>query len=242
MRLKPQTTQIKLPLFILLSKESNTSACCDACGRSLKHVYTVKNTETNEEQSLGSGCVKEVCGKSISDIITEKEQYDKVIRHIESLETLEKTKKAHKTTFKELNPEMLEYIESNLDNSFIRSMKERIEETGTLTNKMFSAVYSMMLPVADLPEKFKNLEFKVIRFKKTEGEWGPSYTLYGEVQGKLIRIFFSSMNDKHNELFLNSVYDYEGYAYDNLFEQELKFKVSGSFDGYKIKRAKVEAI
>ena len=134
----------------------------------------------------------------------------------------------------------MEYIENNQDNTFIYDMKRTVEEKGTLTNGMYSTIYAMMLPVAELPEKVKDLEFKVIKFSKKESFYGISYTLLGEVNGELIRIFFSSMNKKHNDLFLdNRIYDMEGFISSNLIDRDLHFKVSGSFDGYKIKRAKV---
>jgi len=99
-----------------------------------------------------------------------------------------------------------------------------------------------MLPVAQLDTKIKDLEVQVIRFSKKEGQYGWSYTLFCETQdGELVRVFFSSI-DKYEELLQDKkIIDRDGMIYENILDRKPTLKVSGSFDGYKVKRAKILA-
>jgi len=144
-------------------------------------------------------------------------------------------------TFKEVNEDMMKYIINNQDNSFIKSMKNRIEETGTLSKNMYSVVYSMMLPVANLDSKNKDLSFRLIRVMKKEGEYGSNYTLFGETTEGLIRIFFSSLDKVKDLLIDKKVIDYDGMFFEDVLDKNIYMKVSGTFDGYKIKRAKLNS-
>lgn len=234
-----------LPKYIVLEKINNTKIAheCDCCGRDIIHVNYIKDTETGETLHLGTTCTKNYTGKSLNDINVENGAYEKAQKAQYEAEEFESQKKTFVQTFKEVDSAMFDYIENNQDNSFLKAMKERIEETGTLSKNMYAVIYSMMLPVAQLTPKVKDLEFKAIRFKKAEGHFGMTYTLFGETDnGELIRVFFSSMNERHNEIMLGEkIYDGEGFVYDNILDRDVRFTVSGSFDGYKIKRAKLVA-
>ena len=236
---------IILPKYIVLTNITNiqVETFCTCCGRKLLHPNYIKNTETNETFYLGSTCTKKYLGLSVKEINEENDTYNTDTAKADAFEKSKSARRTFVESFKEVNSEMMAYIVNNQSNNFIKSMKERIEETGTLTKNMYAVVYSMMLEVADLPDKFKDLEFTAIRFTKKEGHFGISYTLYGETEDhKLIRVFFSSMNEKHNDIMIeNKIYDTEGFTSDNILERKLKFTVSGSFDGYKIKRAKLSS-
>jgi hypothetical protein len=242
--MKNESIEIAIPEYILVEKAYNLedARTCDCCGRAIHNVNVIKNTETKEVQELGTGCALNTLGKSVKDIGAETEEYEKAIKQ-KNFEDIEKArKKTVVQRFNEANPEMLEYIENNLHISFISSMKDRIEEYGTLTNSMFYAVYTMMLDVAQLPNKVQDLRVKAIRFTKKESQFGTVFTLFAETDTKeLVRIYFSSMNDKNDNLFIEKgIYDKQGFISDNIYERDIYFTVKGSFDGYKLKRVKIE--
>ena len=238
-------TPIKQPKYIVLEKINNLQikVPCDHCGRDIMHVNYIKDTETGEELHLGTACTKNYTGKTLQEINIENHEFNEAATTKAKYEDGVQERKTFVQSFKEADSKMMDYIEKNLDNTFIYDMKKRIEETGTLTKNMYAVVYSMMLPVADLPDKFKDLEFTAIRFKRYDGDFGSTYILFGETDNhELVRVFFSSLNEKHNDLLLaKKIYDSEGFTFDNILDRKEKFSVSGSFDGYKIKRAKLNA-
>lgn len=227
---------IQMPKYMILEVRRNDFQYCDKCSHPIKNVYVVKDTESNDILNLGSGCVKSHTGKSAKELYAEEKAF-KVYQ--ESLD-LEQNARTRVQAFKELNPEMLAYLEANADNSFCKAMIEQIEKFGTLTPTQYAVVYSMMLPVAQLPEKIKDIKIKPIRFKKVEGYYGMQYTLYGEYEGSLVRVYFTSINENNNTaMMMHGVYDRDGAVYTNMLENASEITVSGSFDGYKIKRAKL---
>lgn len=231
---------IKLPLFSIISVKRNVGGCCDHCGRNLKHVVTLKDNSNNKVLDLGTGCVKTFTGKNLKEIYAEEKIHQSQLRELD----IETKARARVFNFKEVNPEMMNYIENNQNNQFIRNMKKVIEERGTLSSNMYATVYSMMLPVANLDEKVKDLDATLIRIKKDTNNFGyqsaDTYTLFCETNGELIRVFFSSMTDKLNTLLKDKgVYTSDGEQIPELFDKQIHLNVSGSFDGYKIKRAKL---
>ena len=240
-----QTAQIKLPEFsiVKLIKNASSECLCDACNRKIKNVYVIKNNKNNEILNLGSNCVKKYSGKTVEEIKKENIEYENNENLRNKIISEENTRKENIRSFTELNEDMYKFIAENQNNSFLRSIKRRIEETGTVTKNIYNTIYSMMLEEAELEEKVKNLEFKVIKMSKKEGPYGFSYTLLGETKGKLIRIFFSSINSKHKELLVNNkIMDNDEMIFDNVFERNVFLKVQGVYDGYKIKRAKLSAL
>ena len=215
---------------------------CDHCQRPIKHTNLIKNTLTNEIFYLGGTCTANFTGKTVKEINDENSDYETEVANQTRIASEFETRKVHVKRFVEANADMMVYIENKLSNSFIKSMKERIEKEGTLTPNMYSVIYSMMLPVAQLDTKIKDLEVQVIRFSKKEGQYGWSYTLFCETQdGELVRVFFSSI-DKYEELLQDKkIIDRDGMIYENILDRKPTLKVSGSFDGYKVKRAKILA-
>ena len=239
-----KTPSLKIPDYIILQNLSNVqegSIKCDHCNRLLKHPNLIKDTKTNREFYLGNTCTLNFLGKSIKDIKSETEDFEKETQKINEMKLSENKKEECIKTFKEVNEDMMKYIINNQDNSFIKSMKNRIEETGTLSKNMYSVVYSMMLPVANLDSKNKDLSFRLIRVMKKEGEYGSNYTLFGETTEGLIRIFFSSLDKVKDLLIDKKVIDYDGMFFEDVLDKNIYMKVSGTFDGYKIKRAKLNS-
>ncbi len=231
---------IKLPEFSLLEKHS-LGGVCDGCSRSIKHVYTLKNNKTQEVGHYGSGCAKNFMnGKSITEVAKENSQYKAELREEDLKDNLAKRVQS----FKELNPEMLDYIQNNQDFSFLVSIKENIERVGTLSQAQFDVVYGMMLKVAGLAPKVKALTLDIFRVKTDCSDFGVNYTLFGETKDKeLVRVFFSTLNAK-NERYLEDkgilrVSSYGEYNFTPTCDHKLSIKLNGSFDGYKLKRVKL---
>jgi hypothetical protein len=238
------SNEIVVPEFILVGKAYNLeeTRTCECCGRDIHNVNIIKNTHTNEVKEMGTGCTLKTLGKSVREIEKDTENYEKELKKLKNAEAERERKIRFVETFKEANPEMLQYIENNVEIPFINSMKERLEEYGTLTNSMFYAVYCMMLPDAKLDSKVQNLLVKPIRFTKKEGNYGSFYTLFAETENKeLIKIHFSSINKKNKELFIEKgIIDDKDDICDDIYRKNIKLVVSGNYDGYKIKRAKIE--
>jgi hypothetical protein len=128
-------------------------------------------------------------------------------------------------------------------------MKKQIEQYGTLTSGMYDTIYFMMLPIAELADGQKvDLDVKIIRVKKQISNFGyyptTTFTLYCETElNEGVKIYFSSINAKTNELLLDlGVYDVNGDVYIGLMEHNICFNVKGTYDGYKIKRAKLSKL
>ena len=231
---------INFPKFSLIEKNS-LGAICDGCGRALKHVYVLKNNETNEVKEFGSVCAQNhMGGKTISEVVEEAISYGKAVAE----EDIATNGAIRVQEFQELNSEMLEYIDKNSDsNCFLADMKLAIEKNGTLTQNQYDAVYGMMLEPAVLDDKITNLKLNIFRVKVAFSDWGNTYMLLGETEDlKLVRVYFSSMSVKNEEILINKeILRYDGFDYE--FRPSTKFKreitVSGSFDGYKLKRVKL---
>jgi len=236
--------KIKTPKYLILSKITNspTEIMCEHCSRSLLHPNHIKNTETSETFYLGDTCTKNYLGVEIKDIVNETKEYNENIAHQENYEKEESIRRTFVQSFREVNIEMMQYIENNQDNNFMVDMKKRIEETGTLTKNMYTAIYCSMLKESKLDEKIKDLEFNAIKISKKENQWGMTYTLFGETnEGELIRVFFSSLNEKNFNLFVDKkIMDRDGFISEDILDNKISFLVSGNFDGYKIKRAKIK--
>ena len=230
---------INLPKFSLIEK-NNLGSTCDGCGREIKHVYKLKNNLTGEVNEYGSGCAKNhMDGKSITEVVEENQAYARAVREDE----IAQNGATRVQEFKELNEEMMTYIDANSDFSFLASMKEQIEKSGVLSQNQFDVVYGMMLEPAELDDKVKDLELDIFRVKVAHNDFGTNYTLLGETADhKLVRVYFSSINEKNEEILRNKEI-LRSENFDFVFRASTEFKrkltVSGSFDGYKLKRAKI---
>ncbi len=231
---------LKLPEFSLLEKNS-FGGTCDGCGRSIKHIYKLKNNKTKDIGEFGSGCAKNFMhGKTITDVVNEEKSYKKALAEEDI-----RLEGAHRVQeFKELNSEMLAYIDANSDFSFLADMKLAIEKYGVLTQNQYDVVYGMMLEPAQLDDKIKDLELHIFRVKIGHTDFGTNYTLLGETDDhKLVRVFFSSISEKNEVILTNKeilkVESYGDYVFRASTEFPRKIKVSGTFDGYKMKRVKI---
>ena len=230
---------MQLPKYSLIEK-NNLGSSCDGCGRAIKHVYKLKNNKTGEVGEFGSGCAKNFMhGKSITELGEETTAYNNWMAE----EDIRQQGGIRVQEFQELNPEMLAYIDANADFSFLANMKEAIEKYGVLTQNQYDVVYGMMLEPAQLDDKIKDLELSIFRVKVAHNDFGTNYTLLGETaDNKLVRVYFSSMSIKNEDILINKEIlrlDSDGYVFRASTEFPRKLNVSGSFDGYKLKRAKI---
>ena len=228
-----------LPKYSLIEK-NNLGSSCDGCGRAIKNVYKLKNNETGEVGEFGSGCAKNFMdGKSITELGVEATAYKNWLAE----EDIRQQGGIRVQEFKELNPEMLAYIDANTGFLFLADMKLAIEKYGVLTQTQYDVVYGMMLEPAVLDTKIKDLELDIFRVKVNHSDWGTNYMLLGETADhKLVRVYFSSMSEKNEEILINKeILRLDGYDYTFRASTEFprRIKVSGSYDGYKVKRAKV---
>jgi hypothetical protein len=239
---------IKLPKFTLVEKLSSTDAIsnCDRCGREIKHSYLIRNNETGETNSYGSGCAHKVMGISITEMVEENIAYEREVEKQAREAEMEAMGKTYIQAFEEADPEMLKFIaEGAEENDFLADMKKRIEESGSLTDGQYQAVWRMMLPFADL-EKGTKVDMKVYPLKVdvTEGMYGRQYMVTAVTENmEKVRIFFSRMDDEKDRILINAkVWGFDknwntfGRPYNGL---DNPIYVKGTFDGYKIKRAKI---
>lgn len=233
---------MNIPEYIIVRKELYTVAECDACGKSLKHSYIVKNTITGAHSTLGSGCVQKVTGNTVKELYTIYTEYENSIRE----EKIQQEQKLKVQDFKEANPDMMKFIEdgANKGDTFLLDMKQSLETYGTLTQGQYSAVYTSMLEVKELDPKVKDLCVTIIRVKKSFSHFGENVTLFCESDdNKLVRVYFSGWTDALNNFFIdNRLFDEHNNVKKRLMEIKQKICVSGSFDGYKIKRAKIRNV
>jgi len=239
-----KTSKIELPKFTLLEK-TNTGGHCDRCGRAIKNVYSIRNNETKECGHYGAGCAKKVMGMSITEVYEANKAYDEAIKRFEKETLEEENGRTFVQEFKEAEPEMLEYIVNNLDNNFIADMKKQIEEKGSLTDAQYAAVWSMMKPFVEL-EKGSKIETLIypIKMKIEESMYGWQYTVIGlNENNEKIRVYFSSLNKQKEDVLENAKIleiDNYGNRYGKTrIELDNPIKVKGTFDGYKLKRAKI---
>ena len=230
---------INLPEFSLIEK-NNLGGQCDGCGREIKNVYKLKNNVTGETGEYGSGCAENFMhGKTITDVVNEEKAYKKSVAEDE----FRAQRGVRVQEFKELNPAMLAYIDANLDFSFLADMKIAIEKYGVLTQNQYDVVYGIMLKPAQLDDKIKDLELDIFRVKVAHNDFGTNYTLLGETADhKLVRVFFSSISEKNEKLLIDKKIlkiDRDGYTFRPSTDFKRKITVSGSYDGYKLKRVKV---
>ncbi len=142
---------------------------------------------------------------------------------------------------------MLKFIEDNQDNSFLVSIKDRIKETGSLTTNQYNAVWIMMHPFMTGEERKIDAFVYPVKFKIEEGYYGWQYTVVAITEtGEKVNIFFSSVNDQ-KELVLKGakVLEIDGYGNRNgrsYIKLDNPIHVKGTFDGYKIKRAKISSV
>lgn len=237
---------IKMPPYSLLKKENlgDKLGMCECCGRAIKYVYTIRDNNSKTVVDYGNGCAKKVMGQTIHSMVQENIAYEKALNEEERIKKIESMGKTYIEAFSEAEPEMLTFISENEDNSFLSSMKTRIEECGTLTKNQYESIWRMMLPDAVFDKKVKDLYVYVLKMSSRETGFGWSYTLTVMTKdGEKGRIFFSSLNDK-NEKLLEDLgvlkINRDGYDFISTIEKRFPIKVSGSFDGYKIKRASIE--
>jgi hypothetical protein len=227
---------MNLPKHLILSIKRNVGGCCNHCGRSLKHVVQIKETESGDISNLGAGCVKTVTGKTLKDIFKEEKVYKEATRILD----INNKGKIRIQEYKELNEDMMNFIESNLDNPFLKSMYKTIEEFGTLSPNMYNTVYSMMLPL-ETEKNPKDVVAKVIKVSKKQTDFGTNWTLFVEQNRKLSRLFFSSLNAKNHDLFVElGLLEPDGSILIDPLSKDIKVMFSGTFDGYKVKRIKIK--
>jgi len=242
---------IQLPKFTLLEKlyASDAMACCSRCGREIKNSYLIRNNETGEVNNYGSGCAKKVMGISITEVVEQNKAYEEAVARAAREEEMEAMGRTFIEAFQEAEPEMLQFIaEGAEENSFLADMKKMIEEKGSLTDPQYQAVWRMMLPFADL-EKGEKVDMVVypLQLKIEEGMYGWSYTIVAATEDKKkVRIFFSSLNEqKEADLQWANVLEVDRYGNRygrTTIAMDNPIRVKGTFDGYKIKRAKIETI
>ncbi len=243
-----QTTQkIKLPKYTLLEK-SNTGGHCDRCDRSLKNVYVIRNNESKEVGHYGSGCAKKVMGISITDMVQENINYENQNKRIESEENFEKSSRANIQSFTEAEPEMIDFIENNTENNIIKDMKKRIEESGSLTEGQYNAVKIMMIPFDEIDKDTKvDMIVRPIKLTIDQNHYGWEYNIIAVTDNNTkVKIYFSSLNaEKESILEDSKIIDIDSYGHRygrvNL-NNDVKIHLVGTFDGYKIKRAKIHTI
>jgi len=235
---------IELPQFTLLEK-NNIGSQCDRCGRELLNVYIIRDNVSKETFHFGSGCAAHHMGKTVTEVYKENEAYKNAVAKAEHEAEMESMGRTFVQEFEEANPEMLKFIdEGSTNNNFLSDMKAKIQESGSLTKGQFDAVFRMMLPFADIEKdtKIKDMVVYPSAIKIEEGQWGWSYTVTCITEDdKKVRIFFSSMNEQKEKVLssvlrINNHGEYETYS---VITKDNPIKVSGTFDGYKIKRAKI---
>jgi len=241
---------INLPKFTLLEK-NNLGSCCDGCGRTLKNVYVVRNNETKKTGHFGSGCFKKFTdGKSITEVVEEQKLYEKAVKQTERDEIQEANGRSFIESFQEAEPEMLEFILNNLDNNFVKNMKERIETSGSLTKSQYESLFRMMRPFAvfnkDEKVTLKVFPSKVEIRRNNFGYNDFEYLVIAFTENdELVKIYFSSLNEQKEKVLIDSnVLDFDNGSYIGLsyIEKNNPILVSGVFDGYKIKRAKITKV
>ena len=238
---------MQLPKFSLLQKDNLDICSCDRCGRSIKNSYTIKNNETDEVGVYGAGCDQVMMGgKTITEIVQEVIAYEKYEKELD----VERMGKIRVQTFSEVNPEMMKFIsEGAEDNSFLRDMEKRIQETGSLTENQFFAVDLMMKDFADLGTKVKDLIVEPVTMRINLGFMGGwDYTVIALTENdEKVRIYFSSLSLENEELLkdlgvLSIDRDGDWVTYNVPEDRRKKILLSGAFDGYKVKRAKIKLL
>lgn len=237
------STLPKLPKYSLLEKNDHGSTC-HRCGRELKNVYVIKDNETGSVDHYGSGCAERAMGRTLQEVYLDGVAHKNAMAEYD----LAQNSSVRVQEFEEVNAEMWAFIVDNSDSDFFADMIKAIEKYGSLTQGQFEAVYRSMLPVAELPEKIKDLELNVIHVKVAYSDFGyypqANYTLMCETaEGELARVYFSSLSDKNYD-YIDSKgivrIDNDGeYVFMASSKNKKTITVSGSYDGYKIKRAKL---
>lgn len=248
---------ITLPKFSLLEKsEGGCHAECAHCGRELKNFYVVRNNESKETFTLGSGCVQKYCGKTPAKIQKENDDFEKAVIVAEQEEQLASARIARMTHFKEVEADVWEYILNNApSNSFLEDMRVKVLEQGTIPENALKAIRVMMIPFAEI-EKGTKVEgtFEVLQFVVDAGE--DSYTggdyidvemwVRGEDGNKFkVKTSYSKTNcdfvdqvvgiTRHNR---TGGSRYWGAKFYPEFGTHF-INVSGKFDGWKVTRAKI---
>jgi len=133
---------------------------------------------------------------------------------------------------------------NNTDNSFVSSLKKQIEQKGSLTESQYSALWIMMKPFSKIDKNTKiNETLYPVSMKIKEGYYGYEYMVIClNTKGEKLRVYFSSLNNQKEEV-LEKAKVLEVMNKDYLFHNYIKLdnpiKVQGTFDGYKVKRAKI---
>jgi hypothetical protein len=238
---------IQLPEFTLLEK-NNIGGQCDRCDHELKYVYVIRDNKTGKVGHYGSGCAQKVMGMPISEVVRQNEAYEEEVKRIEREKEFEAMGRTYVQAFEEANPEMLAFIaEGAEENAFLSDMKKTIEEKGSLTENQFHAVWRMMLPFAQF-EKGEKVDLVVYpsKFSWSEGMYGWSYTAVCITENKeKVRVFFSSLNDQKERVLADAGvirFDRGDLESISRIDMENPIRVTGTFDGYKIKRAKITPV
>jgi len=233
---------MNLPKFIIVKKETTTEAVCDACNRAIKHTFVVKNTQNGTHSTLGSGCVEKVTEQTVKQLYSKQSEYDRFIKE----QNIISENQSKVQEFKEANPDMMKFIEDGATrgDSFLIDMKKTIETKGTLTQGQYAAVYTSMLDVKEIDSKVKDLCVTIVRVKTSFNAYGETVTLFCETEdNKLVRVYFSGWTESLNNFFLdNKLFDTNGKVKERIMDIRQNLYVSGTFDGYKIKRAKIRNV
>jgi len=223
---------------------------CSHCDRDLIHYVVLKDNQKNTERVLGRACVEKFCGSSIKEI---KDKIKDEIQEEESIARgirIKARENVNIKTFAEVNEDIFTYIEENKEsNSFILACYKMIQEKGTLTNTMLSWVmvaknsrYSNKTPI-----KVKDKTVNVFLYKfKANGFEGSNSLFAIDENNEIIEIFFSSLNKvgsllQEKGILTKDSTKISGYkVQDKLsFENPIQLNISGSYDGYKLKRVKI---
>jgi len=245
---------INMPEFTLIEKIKGSSGHCDECGHPIKNLFILKKRSNNSIITLGSECVKKVTGKTISQIEKENKQIEKQIVIEEKEERERLYKETQLLKFKEVEADVLKYIEANYENNdFLANMKKHIEENGSIPEKALLAIKLMMKPffkfnTDEIVEgKFQVAKIYILK-DSVSGRYNNSHVMITCLKdGKQFRIktSFSKTNNEFIDYILELVQPQD--IYENSYIWEAKFypsdlfiSLKGKYDGYKISRAKIK--
>jgi len=103
-----------------------------------------------------------------------------------------------------------------------------------------------MLDWTDLENGQKvDIDIKPIQMKIENGMYGWTYTLIGMTKDKKkVRVHFSSLNEQKQRVLVDSgILEFDTHLVGRTcIDLNSTINVKGTFDGYKIKRAKIELL
>lgn len=253
--------KLEKPKYSLLESVKNGHiAICDECGRELMHYHAVRNNETNETLTLGSGCVLKYCGKTPSKINKENLDYEAEQAELRKQEQHERIREVHVSSFAEVEADVWEYIQANAEkNLFLDSMKNLIQDQGTIPVNALKAIKVMMIPFKQM-NKGDELEgtYEILSINAYVEEERYStradVTMWVKVNDEKIKVktTYSKTNADFVEKIIG-ILKYEnpkavGNSFCGVTSIELKYypdpqeyfiDVKGKFDGWKVNRAKI---